>query len=148
MKGNMWAIAVLFIGLVVLLPAAGAAYADNAREATANETTTVDYDAPYTLGEADVEAYTSLTVTANNATLTNGTDYTFDASNATIDWLNTSATSDGDTAAVDYAYTHYDTPTQTAAMILTTAGTWIGYALLIVVVGYILLMLPGGTGGW
>lgn len=148
MKGNLWAIAVLFIGLIVLLPAAGAAYADSARTATANETTAVDYDAPYTLGETDVENYTSFTVTANNATLSEGADYTFDAPNATIDWVNTTATSDGDTAAVNYTYTYYDTPTQTAATILTTAGTWIGFAAVIVVLGYVLVMIPGGSGGW
>lgn len=148
MKGNLWAIAVLFIGLIVLLPAAGVAFADNARTATANETTAVDYDSNYTLGETDVEEYTNLTVTANNTTLDNGTDYAFDPPNATIDWINTTATSDGDAAAVNYTYAYYNTATQTAASLLTTAGAWLGFAAIIAVLGYILMMIPGGSGGW
>lgn len=146
MKGNLWTIAVLFIGLLVLLPAVNVAFADAAQSAAANESTTVDHSTNYTLGVTNVEEYTALNVSANDTELTNGTDYLFDPSNATIDWQDTSATSDGDDAAVNYTYTYYDDTTQTVESTLATVGVWVGYAAVMAVLGYLLLLIPGGSG--
>jgi len=144
MKGNVWAIAVLFIGFIVLAPALNLAYAGATQSAMANESTAVDYDQNYTLAQQDVENYTSLTVTANNTTLADGTDYEFDRPNGTIDWLNTTATEDGDAAWVNYTYAYYDDTQQLAATVIENAAVALAFLALIAGIGLVLKITGGG----
>lgn len=147
MKGNLWAVAALFIGLVVLAPAVNLAFTDSVTY-TANETTTVDYDTNYTLANDDAREYPSLNVSTDDTVLTNSTDYTFDRPNATIDWNDTAATTDGETAYVNYTYVVYDEATKVSSKALGAIAIPLGFIFLMVVVGLILNMLPEGGGGW
>lgn len=144
MKGNIWAVALLFIGFIVLAPALNMAYADSAISEAETETATVDYATPYTLDTIDVIEYTSLNVTANNQTLTNGTDYVFDPANATIEWQNTSATTDGDSAWVNYTYAYHDDTTEIGAEAFRGIAIAVLFVAVIATIGVIFRITGGG----
>lgn len=147
MKGNLWTVAVLACALALLIPIAHGGFASAADTKTANETTTVDYDQPYTLGESpdEIYEYESFTVSANNTTLTRGTDYLVNESAGELDWQNTTVTSNGDAADVNYTFAVHDQRTQAQADLLATAGTWAGFLVVISALGYIVILMGGGS---
>lgn len=93
-------VALLFGGLTVAYEAG--AYQHSVEDAPA----TVNYSDPTQLDAPDraLNYSDTVTVTVDGATLDPGTDYEFSASNGTVTWLNSSNTSSGETALVDYAY--------------------------------------------
>jgi len=146
MKGNVWTVVVIALALAFLVPVINVGYANATEQRVANESTTVDYSSNYTLGQQAVDSYGELTVRANAAELTNGTDYVFHPNNGngTIDWQDTAATSDGDPATLNYTYQVHDQGTEDQRQILATIGPWIGTLLLVAVAGTIVRFLGGG----
>jgi len=145
MRGNTWQFVALAIALALVVPAVNVAFADAASPFVANETTNIDYDVNYTLENDDAYDYTSLTVKDAGATLDEGDDYTFDESTATIDWLSSPDTTDGDEVTVNYTYDDHTQQTENQSDVLQTFGYWLGWLLLIGAVG---TTLTWAFGGW
>lgn len=141
MRGNLWTLVVIALVLALALPAVNIGFANAAQPGDSLENTTVDYDQNYTLEDNDVYEYTSLTVTANGTQLSEGTDYTFDADNGTIDWLDTLATTDGDDATVEYDYTDHDETTSNQRRLLQTIATPVGFLAMLIAFGYLLVLI-------
>jgi hypothetical protein len=147
MKGSLWTVAVLACALALLVPLGNTAYDGASQEFDATENTTVDYNSDYELEHPDAESYSSLTVTnSSDATLVEGTDYDFDGTNATIAWLNTTSTSSGETVTVAYSYVDHSDAQETSNRVLGLLGPWIGFSLLIAAMGYLVILMVGGSG--
>lgn len=113
-RAGALALLVVVVGTLTLATAGGYAYQSNVPTETVNvtnETATVDYDTPTTLDEHEFYlTYDESSIAVRNSSnesLTAGTDYEFAASNGTVTWLNTTNTSEGNTAYVDYNATYH-----------------------------------------
>jgi len=97
------AVVVLLLGLSV--PALGAAYADAGTPMDYSETLTVDYTTDSTVSEtATSEGYgPNPTITADGSQLEAGSDYLWNDSDGSVDWINTTNSTSGDTAAIEYS---------------------------------------------
>lgn len=104
--------ALAFVGLAVLLLAGGmlaasASYADSTHELTENDTVTVSYDESVAVSptESATSYYDDVTVWNDSGSqLDRGTDYTWNTSTGSVDFANTSATTNGSTATVRFRY--------------------------------------------
>lgn len=141
--------ALLIIGLVVI----SSVYAASPTETHAvdDENVTVDYQNKQQLDPGEEVFSWSDTITVNasdGTTLTEGTDYEYYSNNGSIQFLNTSATTEGNTATVDY---EYEAPPQMAQSVIgpISSSFDLGSVLPIVIVaGAILAYLRGfGSGG-
>lgn len=153
MKGNLWHVIVVALFLAILLPAVNLGYQATAQTAPSTTTTvTVDYSQPSTIDAGDDRLLSyldneTITVTDTNTTLTDGTDYQWNTSTGQLTWLNSTATSDGDTATLQYAYRYRGETTTDIAGFLQPWGRIIGVFLLVTALGYFVSMAYGG-GGW
>jgi hypothetical protein len=140
MQGRLWTVVAIACVLALAVPVVNGGYTE-ATGTDATDSTTIDYSADYQLA-TDGDGYVVERVNTSSATLTQGEDFTVDG--GTIDWRNTSATTDGE--AVDIAYTALqpDSDTRQGKQILGTAGVWLGFALLIGAMGYIVVLIGGG----
>lgn len=105
---STYVVLVVLIG-VGLLFAGGLnlAYQESGQQYTVeNESHTITYDTQTSVDapERTFSYNNTVSVTANGSTLTRGTDYEWNSTSGVLTWYNTTATSDGDTALVDYAY--------------------------------------------
>lgn len=95
---------VLILVLGFLVAVGPAALADGATPtAVEDESLTVDYDTESNVSESGLEYGSNVTVqNSTGATLQDGTDYEWDATAGNVTWINTSATSEGELATIDY----------------------------------------------
>lgn len=99
---------VLFVVIGFLVAVGPAALADGATpEAVTDEPLTVDYSAPSQVAETGISYNGTVTITNGGTALEAGEDYDWNATTGTVEWYNTSATTEGD--VVDIDYTVYDT---------------------------------------
>jgi len=112
----------------------------------ANETHTVDYTADSSVNtpERTFSHDNTVSVTANGSTLSRGTDYEWNSSTGTLTWLNTTATSEGDTALVDYAYEAPTEGTQERRDILASLAQLLPYGALAVGVFAAIKLMDSG----
>ncbi len=111
------AVVILLLGMAV--PTLGTAYSAAGSPVEFTDTATIDYGTGYDLtASATEEGYAVDQITANGSTLTAGTDYDANLTAGSIDWLNTSTTSSGDTASIEYRATQRSTETETAYTII------------------------------
>jgi len=110
----LWTIVIVLFGVTMLFGMGLNAGSDAALDTyNVTEGYTVDYTNNTTVANADAEALSdTITVVVNDTTLEDGTDYAWDSDSGTINWINTTATSDGDTASVTYEYDDYPETTQ------------------------------------
>lgn len=96
------AVVILLLGLAV--PGLSTAYDYAGTPIEYSETVTVDYNNESSVSEnATVEGYgKSPTITVGDTELVEGTDYDWDSSSGNVTWYNTSNTTDGDTATIQY----------------------------------------------
>ncbi len=137
--------------LVVLLVGANAAYADSGQVSEIdNESITVDYSQDVAV-DVDGHEYGDDEVVrnSNDTVLEEDVDYRWDAGNGTIEWINTSATSDGESASVSYSVEQRSQATKLAANVLTPLGAIVWVSLFGAVLFGVLRMatLNGGKGG-
>jgi outer membrane lipoprotein-sorting protein len=146
-KGNAWTVLVVFLLLGVGAAAINTgASPEEVRETKTNETATIDYDTNTTLGPDYAVNYSdTITVYANGSELAAGTDYQYNSTSGVVDWLNTTATSDGDTAKVSYSFGKQTASTRINSDLLETYGGYLGLFGLFVAVG--MLWKFTGTGG-
>jgi hypothetical protein len=142
MKGRLWTVVAIACVLALAVPVINGGYTE-AVGADTNETATVDYDTDTQLA-ADGTEYVVESIQASSGQLTAGEDYTVDEDTGTVDWLNTSATTDGESVDVFYTALQPESDTQQGRDILATAGVWVGFALLISAMGYIVVLMGGG----
>lgn len=94
---------VILIVVGFLVGVAPAALADGAQTtAVTDESITVDYQNTTSVAENGVSYNASVTITADGTTLSEGTDYDWNATTGAVTWYNTSSTSDGQEALIDY----------------------------------------------
>lgn len=144
-------LAALSVMLVLVVLATGAAYTESAETvAVDNETVTVDYDNPSVVSAADDAISFSSDVTVRNASdavLENETDYTWRPVNGTVAWHNTTATTDGESATISYAYDAHSQRSQDLAAVLNAGLFPLALAFLVfaalAVLGWVDLV-PGG----
>jgi hypothetical protein len=146
MRGALFIVGFVAILLGLVLPAANIGYAGaQTLQPVTGESVTVDYDSPVAV---DQEAGTySDSVTVRNATgseLAAGTDYTWDASAGELSFSNTSNTTDGESANIDYSYEGHSQTDKNIDGVLSNVGGWIGLLLLLVAVATLVAMLGGG----
>ncbi len=96
------AVVILLLGLSV--PALATAYDYAGTPFEVNESITVEYSSPSQVdANATQEGYgDSPRVVVNGTTLVEGSDYAWDADDGTVTWYNTSNTTDGATAQIEY----------------------------------------------
>lgn len=127
------AVVILLLGMAV--PTLGSAYASAGTPIEYQDTTTVDYTTDYTLSEnATDEGYTVSEIVANGQLLVEGDDYRLDESAGTIDWLNATNTTSGDTAQIDYTATQRSSETELAYDIIAPLMALFGIFALVTAV--------------
>jgi len=140
MQGRLWTVVAIACVLALAVPVVNGGYTE-ATAANATNTTTIDYSSDYQLNVTGDE-YLIERVNTSSATLTQGEDFTVNG--GTIDWLPTAATTDGENVTVEYEALQPDSDTRQGKEILGTAGVWLGFALLIGAMGYIVVLIGGG----
>lgn len=105
---HLWTLIVLLLGVFLLGVGGMQSGYDNATEAftVTGEAANVDYDTEYNLSKSgEAESFNeSIVVRANGTVLTEGSDYEWHQSRGNVSWINSSATSAGDAASIDYEY--------------------------------------------
>ena len=149
---SLWKVGVLLLLVVAVLPALNLAYTDHSRtpHSVENESLTVDYDAPVPVDYDAPEYSGTVALTSSSGTnLTAGTDYTWNATTGTVMFLNTSATTAGNTAHIDYEYLERTQTTQLVSGSITPWGLIMGLLLVFCAVyaGYEFAVGGGGGGG-
>lgn len=148
---NMWKFAVAVIALALLLPAVNIGLADSADEFDAVESTSVDYDENYELGNQSVYAYENLLVENGGIELTEGEDYEFIVTESRfgvdgeINWIDTAETTSGDQVDVTYSALNHSQQTKNQQTVLSSAAAWAPY-LLLVICSLLAVKLAGGGG--
>ncbi|MFW5918486.1 MAG: hypothetical protein ACOCR0_03280 [Haloferacaceae archaeon] len=137
--------------LVLLLVGANAAYADSGQtQEIDNESISVDYSEDVVVDE-DGHDYGDDEVVrnSNDTVLEEGTDYDWDADNGTVEWFNTSDTSDGETASISYSVEQRSQATELSAAVIQPLGSIVWVALFGGVLFGVLRIatLNGGKGG-
>jgi hypothetical protein len=127
---------ILGIGGVALGPAA---VSGGELVEVAGEPVTVDYSGTVAVDESGQRYADRVTVrNASGAELDRRTDFTWNATAGNLTFSNTSATTAGNTATVDYQY-RQQTPLVTGiAEIINTLGVVIAWGLLILASGYVI----------
>lgn len=114
-----------------------ATLADGATTTTVtDESITVDYQNTTSVAEDGVSYNQTVTITVDGTTLTDGTDYDWNATTGAVTWYNTSATSDGETALIDYGVEQVTESSRQLADITT---------ILLVVLALIFTLIMGMT---
>lgn len=145
MKGDLWQIAVVLVFLALLLPAASIGFeAAEDRETIEDETVILEYDEPVAVEYHEEATDDVPTVTDEDGTeLEEGIDYSWDAGNITA--LETNL--DGEPVNVTYEIMIRTEATEDVAQILGIFDDWLAIIFLFVVVGAIVAMSFGGSGG-
>lgn len=148
MKGNLWTVIVVALALALLLPVTNAGLDRTAVNESATDSLVVDYNESSELSvqPADIYEYDTLNVTQNGTLLTEGEEYRFDESAGAIDWINDSSNlvSEGDEATAEYVYRDHDQDTSAVAGVLEQLALPLGFLLMMVAVGYIVVLMGGG----
>jgi hypothetical protein len=147
MKGNLWTVLAVACALALLIPIVHGGASDAATPDNATESATVDYDTNYNLANDPdtVFEYEAFTVSSGGTQLDRGSDYLVNETAGEIDWQNTTATTDGDSASVEYNFTTLDDTTQNQVDLLATMGSWVGLLVLVVGMGYLIILIGGGS---
>lgn len=146
---TLWKVGVVLLLIVTLLPALSLAWSDHSRStyAVSDETMIVDYDEPVSVNTSAPEYNDSVTITADGTPLVAGTDYSWNASNGTVAFVNTSATVEGDQSLIDYEYAERTQETRLVGNVLTPWGTILSMlAVFGLVVGGYNFAVGGGRG--
>lgn len=113
---HLWTLIVLLLGVFLLGFGGVQAGYDNALEdySVTDEAATVDYTQETNLSKSGTaESFNdTITVTANGSELVEGTDYEWYPSRGNVSWINSTATSSGDAASIDYTYQDHPEATQ------------------------------------
>lgn len=115
-------------------------------EVVENETVTVDYDSDIDLGPDHAYNFSDTVEVRNSsdAVLEEGTDYEWNATDGTLRFLNSSATSEGESATVTYEYQAQTAETRTVGTTLSPFAQFLGMLFfVVVVVGTAALTLGG-----
>jgi hypothetical protein len=113
-------LAVVVLLLMLSVPTLATAHELAGTPIEYEETATVDYASDYSVAQnATVEGYgEAVTVTVDGQVLNATDDYTWNASSGTLSFVNSSATSSGDDATVQYRAHQRTQETQTAWLII------------------------------
>lgn len=113
-------LAVVVLLLMLSVPTLATAHELAGTPLEYEETATVDYAADYSVNEnATVEGYSeTVTVTVDGQALNASEDYTWDQGSGTLSFVNSSATTAGDTATVEYRAYQRTQETQTAWLLI------------------------------
>lgn len=113
-------LAVVVLLLMLAVPTLATAHELAGTPIAYEETTTVSYTADYSVSEnATVEGYDeTVTVSVDGQSLNATTDYTWDADAGMLSFVNSSATTTGDTATVEYRAYQRTPETQTAWLLI------------------------------
>jgi len=122
--------------LLAAAPAVNIAYAGaGVSQPIVNESMSVDYGAPVPV-QTNATAYgDDFTVTSDGATLSPGTDYRWHQANGTVEFYNTTATTDGGTVLVDYSARERTAATEQFATLFSLGGRVAGFLVLALGVG-------------
>lgn len=127
---------ILGIGAVAFAPAYAAG---GERVSVANESITVDYSGTQSVDESGLQYDDSVTVrNSSGAVLDAGTDYEWNATDGSVAFQNTSATTDGSEAAISYQYRQETDQGQAVAGVLSGLGKFVTFGLLLLGGGYVL----------
>lgn len=146
MKGALFAVGFAAILLGLVLPAANIGFAGaQTLQPVEGEQITVDYDATVAVGEqADVYSDSVTVRDSDGNELVAGTDYSWSSSTGELAFTNTTNTTDGEVANIDYAYEGHSQTDKDVDGVLSTFGGWIGLLLLLVAIATLFAMLGGG----
>lgn len=133
---STYVVLLVLIGVGLLFAGSlNVAYQQSGQQHTVeNETHTIDYTAESSVNapERAFSYNNTVTVAANGSTLSRGTDYEWNSSTGTLTWLNSTATTEGDTALVNYAYEAPTEGTQERRNILASLAQLLPYGALAV----------------
>lgn len=149
MKGSIWSVAVVALALALVVMGGNIAFGNAAEEEFVTRDDSVDKG---TTTSFQIDAYrVTDNITVENSTgheLTRGDDYAWNKNNSTIEYLLSSDQDDGESVTATIAVERHEENEKTTGGILSVTGGWIGHLLLIVGMGYLLVMVFGGGGGF
>lgn len=139
-SATVFELAVVVVGIVLFLTMASGAYADaTVNKSIDNQTVTVDYTNDSQLDAVDVVEYRNATVfNSSGDELTEGTDYNYSKQNGSVDWINTTATTEGSTATVSFDYATHQEEARLVASIVEPLSAVMGLLPWLVGVGAVL----------
>jgi len=131
------AVAVLLIvgvGAVAFQPA----FISGSDRADATESVTVDYNNSSVVSESGLRYSDTVTVTnASGSELSEGSDYNWNAEAGELDFINTSSTSDGESATITYEYREASDQQRTVATVVQSLGLPLVVLLFLLAGGYV-----------
>jgi len=138
MSNDLFGAVALVLVLGIGVVAFGPAYAGGAERVAASDEITVGYSGAQAVDESGLRYAETVTVTnASGATLRADIDYRWDATNGTVTFINTSATSSGETATVAYEYREPSQRQRTIAGVVSALGMPLVYLLFLLAGGYV-----------
>lgn len=148
MDNSTYAVLAAVVVLALLLPGMNVAYQQTGDPTTVqNDTYTVDYQDPTQLDhDPGVTAWNdSITVyNESDAQLDGGADYVYDAENGSVEWVNSSATTDGSTVSISYGYAVPSQTTKNVRQVFGNLAPVLGLGLLAAGVGALWRLLDLG----
>ena len=131
--------AMLAVLLIVALGAAvfQPAFASGAERVTTTESVTVDYQTSTSVNESGLRYSDDVSVAVNGSSLTQGSDFRWNETSGEISFVNTSATSSGDTATVTVEYRAPSNQQRSVAQMLNVLATPLVLLLFLLAGGYI-----------
>lgn len=148
MKGNLWQVAVVALVLALVFPALNIAQTD-ASENTTSETLIIEEGTNSTVSEEADRYGSDPTIESESQTLVEDEDYAWYEDTGTVEWLNSTTTTDGAEATITYTY--WFTTEETSIVedaVLTPLGAVVGLLLLITGVGALFAMIDFGGGSF
>lgn len=142
--GSIWTVCVVALALALALVGLNAATADAAEDEFVTRNLTVDQGTDVNVTIDAYRVSDDETVTSNNTTLTEGTDYQWYPTNTTLRWYTTSNLTDGDDATLNVSAERLESEEQQTTSILATFGGWVGLLLMVVALGWIVNTGLGG----
>ena len=126
---------ILGIGAVAFVPAYTAG---GEPVSVVNESVTVDYSTAQSVDESGLQYEDSVTVhNASGDVLDAGTDYEWNETTGDVTFLNSSATTDGESAAISYQYRQTSAEHDAVAWTTNALGTVLTWGLIILGAGYV-----------
>jgi hypothetical protein len=124
---------VVGVGVVAFTPA----FASGSDRVTAVDTLTVDYSGEQSVSESGLRYADSVIVTENGTQLEPDVDYQWNETAGNVSFVNTSATTSGDSVEVEYQYRQADARQQTIGGVVEALGIPLTFLLFLLAGGYV-----------
>lgn len=136
--GAVAILVIIGVGVVAFTPA----FASGADRVTASETVTVDYQNTSNVTESGLRYDDEISATnASGTELREDIDYVWDAETGSIEFVNTSRTSSGESVDIVYQYREADARQRTIGTVVSSLGFPLVFLLFLLAGGYVFTVI-------